>query len=182
MYGHWNADPAQLRTDVYYLSVAEVRTVSMNYDRHRHGAGNAQLNRRVRISRVTCCLSAFLSLATLECSPKPPEAEARSRLAALLSDSLGRTSDLKVSFLVDGGSRDTHLYVNFDTLAFSNQSDSSFQLYARDIARLSIRHYEKANHLDSITVSARKEVKPGLSRIYHTRTFSIAQLGGGFSR
>jgi hypothetical protein len=136
----------------------------------------------VRVSQVARCLAALLSFATLACSPKPPEAEARSKLEALLSDSLGRTSDPKVAFIMDGSSRDTHLYVHFDTLAFSNQSDSSFQVQSRDIATFSMRHYEKANHLDSITVAAREEVKPGLSRIYHTRAFSIAELSQGSSR
>ena len=115
-------------------------------------------------------------IVALACSPKPPEAEARAELQALLRDSLGRASDPKVAFIMDGASRDTHLYVNFDTVAFSGETDSSFAGHSRDIAGLSVRHYRKANHLDSITVAAREDVQPGLSRIHHTQTFSVAAL------
>lgn len=121
-------------------------------------------------------LAALLSFATLACDAKSPEDEARSRLAADLTDSLGRASDPKVGFMIGGGSRYSHLVVNFDSLAFANQSDSSFRVKSRDIARFSIRHYEKSDDLDSITVAAGDEVRPGLTKILHTQTFSVADL------
>lgn len=123
-----------------------------------------------------CGFAALLSFAALSCSPKPPEAEARAKLREALRDSLGRTADPNVAFLANGTSRDTHLEVLFDTLAFSNQSDSAFQMHAREIVAFSVRHYDKANHLDSITVATRKEVEPGLFRLYHRQTFSVAEL------
>jgi hypothetical protein len=117
-----------------------------------------------------------LLVSALACEPKGHEPEARAKLTAILRDSLGAATDPKVAFIIDGNDRDQHLYVHFDTTAFPNLADSAFGFRAREIAQLSMRHYEKVDHLDSITVASREDVKPGVARIHHQRTFSLAQL------
>jgi hypothetical protein len=114
--------------------------------------------------------------AALACAENGPEPEARATLARILRDSIGGASDPKVAFIIDANHRDAHLYVHLDTSAFPNMSDSAFALRARDIARLSLRHYEKADDLDSVTVASRENLQPGVARIHHRSTFSIAQL------
>ena len=116
-------------------------------------------------------------VAALACDPKGPESEARARLATDLRDSLGSAANPSVAFIIDGAKRDSHLYVIFDTTFFPNVSDSVFQLRARDVAGFAMRHYEKASHLDSVTVAARDSVQPGGWRIHHTGTFSSALAG-----
>ncbi len=117
--------------------------------------------------------SLTLILGAAACEKEGHEAEARARLRSDLRDSLGAATDPEVAFI---GRRGSHLYVHFDTTAFANLSDSAFVVRARDVARFSLRHYQKAQDLDSITVGARENVKPGLARIHHTAAFGIAGL------
>lgn len=117
-----------------------------------------------------------LCLGATACEKNGPEAEARARLASVLRDSLGAATNPNVAFIVDDGSRDRHLYVLFDTTAFATISDSAFVVRARDIARFSLRHYGKAQALDSITVASRETLTPAEARIHHTATFAIAEL------
>jgi hypothetical protein len=122
------------------------------------------------VSLFTVCFGAAA------CEKNGPESEARARLASILRDSLGVATEANVAFIVDGRSRDRHLYVLFDTTAFANLSDSAFVVRARDVARFSLRHYEKAQALDSITVASRETLTLAEARIHHTATFAIAEL------
>ena len=110
----------------------------------------------MRIVPVVFC-SLGLSLLTLACSPKGPEPEARDRLSQVLRDSMGTTTNPNVAFIIDGGRRDSHLYLIFDTTAVGNVSDSVFEHRARDFAQFAVRHYDKAGELDSVTVAIRSE-------------------------
>jgi hypothetical protein len=110
------------------------------------------------------------------CTPKSPEEEARNKLAAMLRDSVGRGTDPKVSFIMEGAVSGKNLYVHFDTTAFPNMPESTFVVRARDVARFSLRHYEKAQDLDSVTIASRENLQPGLARIHHQRVFSTAEL------
>jgi hypothetical protein len=117
-----------------------------------------------------------LLLGALACDKKGPESEARASLTSILRDSIGAATDPKVAFIIEGNDRDKHLYVHFDTSAFPNMADSAFGLRAREIAQLSMRHYEKLDNLDSITVASRENLEPGVARVHNRRAFSIAQL------
>ena len=129
------------------------------------------------ISRHRIFSFAFvLVVGAVACNGKGPEAEARAHLTSILRDSVGAATDPKVAFIIDGNDRDKHLYVHFDTSAFPNMSDSAFGLRARKVAQLSMRHYEKADNLDSITIVSRENLKPGVARIHYRRAFSVAQL------
>ena len=131
----------------------------------------------MRPIRVHAIAQAFpLLIGALACNEKGPEPEARANRTSILRDSIGAATDPKVAFIIDGNDRDKHLYVHFDTSAFPNMTDSAFGLRAREIAQLSMRHYEKVNNLDSITVASREDLEPGKARIHHERAFSIAQL------
>src|SRR4051812_14208915 len=135
-----------------------------------------QLCQRVRtLERVFSCAFTLL-VGAVACDEKGPEPEARASLTSILRDSVGAATDPKVAFIIEGNDRDKHLYVHFDTSAFPNMSDSAFGLRARKIAQLSMRHYEKAGNLDSITIASRENLKPGVARIHYQRAFSIAQL------
>lgn len=136
----------------------------------------------MQIARGTLLCALGFCLASFACEPQGHESQARDRLTRVLRDSLGATTDPNVAFIKDGGSRDSHLYVMFDTTAFPNVSDSVFELHARDLARFAIRHYDQAEMLDSVTVESREAVKPGMWRIHHTRAFAIAELKGASVR
>jgi len=130
---------------------------------------------RMARAGVSRTLAAAICLALLGCAPNASESEGRNRLAQILRDSLGAASNPNVGFIVDEGKRDSHLYVMFDTTAVANASDSVFAARALDIARFSLRHYDKATQLDSITIATRKAVERGVWRIQHTRTFASDQ-------
>jgi len=115
-------------------------------------------------------------IAGLACDRKAPERDARGKLASMLRDSIGRTTDPKVAFIVHGTALDRNLYVHFDTTAFANLSDSAFVVRAKEIARFSVRHYDKAQNLDSVTVASRETLEPGVARIHHQLTFSMTAL------
>jgi hypothetical protein len=121
-------------------------------------------------------LALAFCLIAIGCDQNAPESEARNRLAHVLRDSLGTASNPNVGFIVDGGERDSHLYLMFDTTAVINASDSVFAVRALEIARFAARHYDKAKRLDSITVATRKAVERGVWRIQHTSTFPAAQV------
>jgi hypothetical protein len=94
----------------------------------------------------------------------------------VLRDSLGTTTNPKVAFIIDGGRRDSHLYVMFDTAAVGNVSDSVFEQRARILARFAVRHYDKVGELDSVTVATRELVQPGVWRLHHSHAFAITGL------
>jgi len=124
-------------------------------------------------NRWAMCL---LCLVALGCHAEAGGVDARTRLAAVLRDSLGAKHDPNVSFLVHGEHQESHLYLTFDTTLVPNVPDSLFGRRARDIAQFSMRHYEKASELDSITVAAREPMQPGAWRVVHSRAFSVASL------
>lgn len=148
----------------------------MRAERSHHPGRVRQLCQRVRtLETVFSCAFSFL-VGAVACNEKGPEPEARASLTSILRDSVGAATDPKVAFIIDGNDRDKHLYVHFDTSAFPNMSDSAFGLRARKIAQLSMRHYEKPDNLDSITIVSRENLTSGVARIHYRRAFSIAQL------
>ena len=113
------------------------------------------------------------------CFGNGPEAEARAHLVDVLRDSAGAATNPQVAFIDDVGDKHPHgqhLYVQLDTSAFSNLPDSAFVLRAQEIARLSMRHYENATNLDSITVVSLESLNPGVARIHHRHTFAVVEL------
>ena len=129
------------------------------------------------LRRRTLCVFAS-SLAAVACHPRAPDSDARARLAAILRDSLGGSADPNVAFITDGGHRESHLYVTFDTTIVPNVSDSLFGFRARDLARFVVRHYDKLGELDSVTVATRELIQPGAWRVLHSRAFAVAGLSG----
>ena len=130
----------------------------------------------MRFPRSLVSYALVFCLAPLACAREGHESEARARLTTVLRDSLGAATDPNVAFIANGGRRDSHLYVMFDTTEVPNVSDSVFELRARDIARFAMRHYEKAGELDSVTVATRESVQPGMWRIHHSSAFGVARL------
>jgi hypothetical protein len=96
----------------------------------------------------------------------------RERLASALSDSLEKAADPHVAFVRDS----THLQIELANAAFPAVPDSVRTNQASDIGRFALRHYERANELDSITVMYRDSVRPGVWNIRHTRTFPAGDL------
>lgn len=131
------------------------------------------------LRRLTLLSTLALSLVADACDENNHEDQARARLSSVLGDTLGGSTHPQVSFITGDGHRDTHLQVSFDTTAFANLSDSAFGLRARDVARFALRHYEKAQALDSVTVGAVEMLRPGVERIHNWRTFSTAELRKG---
>jgi hypothetical protein len=101
------------------------------------------------------------------------DAPARAQLASTLRDSIGTTADPQVAFLVHR----KHLLVHLDSKAFTGVSDSAFIVKARDIALFSLRHYENAGSLDSITVQRREVIAPKHTMlIKQSHAFAVAEL------
>jgi hypothetical protein len=97
----------------------------------------------------------------------------RERLASVLRDSLGEAADPQVAYQSDS----THLLVELATTAFPTVPDSILTGQARGIGGFALRHYERANQLDSVTVLYREATPhPGIWYIRHTRTFPVASL------
>lgn len=117
-----------------------------------------------------------LCLVAVTCRPKVPDADARTRLITALRDSVGAAVNPDVGFITDGGHRESHLYVTFDTSAAPALSDPLFDERARDLARFALRHYEKVSDLDSVTVATRQLRQPGVWQVQHRRTFAVAGL------
>jgi hypothetical protein len=130
----------------------------------------------VQIARRAVLRAFVFCLAAVACHPKASDSEARTRLARILRDSLGQSSDPNVAFITEGDRRDSHLYVMFDTTAIPNVSDSVFERRARDLARFAVRHYDEASKLDSVTVATRESVQRGVWKIRHSRAFAVAGL------
>lgn len=130
---------------------------------------NQKARRAVSCAIVACC-------SAVACRPSDAASGARERLAAILRDSLGQSSDARVAFIDNGGRRDSHLYVMLDTAAVPNVSDSAFAIRARALARFAVRHYDNARALDSITISAREPGQPGVWKVHHVRAFAVAGL------
>jgi len=97
----------------------------------------------------------------------------RERLASILRDSLGEAADPHVAYQRDS----THLLVELATAAFPTVADSILTGQARAIGGLALRHYEKVNQLDSVTVLYREaSPRSGVWYIRHERTFPVANL------
>ena len=69
------------------------------------------------------------------------------RVASALRDSLGKAANPQVAFQKDS----THLLVQLATVAFPTVSESVLTAQATRIASFALRHYEKADQLDSVT-------------------------------
>jgi hypothetical protein len=154
-------------------------SAGVNYSNTVFALQESQLSEivhRMQFARRRVSYALVFCLAPLACAREGHESEARARLATILRDSLGATTDPNVAFITDGGHRNSHLYVMFDTTAVPNVSDSVFELRARDLARFAMRHYEKAGELDSVTVATRESVQPGLWRIHHSSAFGVPRL------
>src|SRR5450759_1044582 len=108
----------------------------------------------------------WLSLVALAAACVEP-ANSRERLASALRDSLGKAADPQVAFQRDS----THLLVELATVAFPTVPEPVLTGQARDIGGFALRHYERANQVDSVTVLYREAVRPGVWHIRHTRTF-----------
>jgi hypothetical protein len=85
---------------------------------------------------------------------------------------LGNATKVQVGFQTDS----THLLVMLATAAFPTVSESRLTGQARDIADLALRHYERANQLDSVTVLYREPVGAGVWHISHTHTFPVERV------
>ena len=96
----------------------------------------------------------------------------RERLASALRERVGELADPDVGFMKDS----THLLVNLATVAFRTVPDSVLTVQAKDIGAFALRHYERANELDSVTVLYREKVSPGFWYIRHERTFPVGEL------
>lgn len=112
----------------------------------------------------------LLPVVVLACKQQPPE-DSRERLAIALSDSMGRVSDAHVAFLRDS----THLLIELSGPEFYGMPDSMFPTVANDIARFGLRHYDKADRLDSVSVLDRDSVVGGW-RVIHLARFSVEDL------
>ena len=99
-------------------------------------------------------------------------ANSRERLASTLRDSLGKAADPQVAFQRDSA----HLLVELATVAFPTVPDSVLTGNARGVGRFALRHYERPNQVDSVTVLYRGAVRSGVWYIRHTRTFSVENL------
>jgi len=99
-------------------------------------------------------------------------ANSRERLAAALKDRVGEAADPDVGFMRDS----THLLVNLATVAFRTVPDSALTVQARDIGAFALRHYERADEVDSVTVLYREKVSSGFWWIRHERTFPVGEL------
>ena len=99
-------------------------------------------------------------------------ANSRERIASALRDSLGKAADPQVAFQRDS----THLLVELATVAFPTVPESVLTAQARDIGGFALRHYERANQVDSVTVLYREAVRSGVWYIRHTCTFSVESL------
>ena len=119
---------------------------------------------------------ALCLVAAAACHPRAADADPRTRLIAVLRDSLGEAAHPEVAFIANGGRPESHLYVTLDTSAVPNLPDSLFDGRARDLARFAVRHYEQANSLDSVTVATRELQQPGAWRVHHRRAFAVAGL------
>lgn len=98
------------------------------------------------------------------------ENQARERVAAALSDTLGKSAVPSVGFLNDR----KHLQISLSAARFAESSDSAFATQARQIAKFALPRY--GGGLDSITVLDREPVSDGVWKIRHTHTFAVDEL------
>lgn len=120
-----------------------------------------------RMTRQWMLLSALMA-ACVGVTPDNP----RTRLAAVLRDSVGAPADPQVAFQKDS----THLLVELATVAFPTVSESELSDEAKSIGGFAFKHYERANELDSVTVLYREKVRSGVWWIRHERTFAVEEL------
>jgi hypothetical protein len=118
-------------------------------------------------------LTFFATSIALACQHEKSDVAAGHALASAIKDSIGAKGDPSVSLLMHGNKR--NLQVQFDTTAFADMSRASFQVRARDIAQLSLRHYT-ADPGDSVIVLARNLEQPGVWRIVRRASFARADL------
>lgn len=117
-------------------------------------------------------LALYAALVALACH-NTAETKARNDLAAALRDSIGAKGNPSVSFLMYGDAR--NLQLQFDTVAFADMADSSFDVRARSIAEFAVRHYSDAPG-DSVIVLARNPEQPGVWKIVRRRAFATPDL------
>src|SRR3979409_2112254 len=96
----------------------------------------------------------------------------RERLPSALNTRVGEAADPDVGFMRDS----THLLVNLATVAFRTVPDSVLTVQAKGVGAFALRHYERANEVDSVTVVYREKVSSGFWYIRHERTFPVAEL------
>ena len=119
-----------------------------------------------------------LGMSATGCAKPNPRDAARKDLEEILNDSVGKTGNPKVSFVVElkaGPQSHRHMEVEFDTVAFANMSDSAFAVHSRQIASLANRHYT-GGPLDSVTVLVHDSIAPGAWRITRMWTYAVGDL------
>jgi hypothetical protein len=107
----------------------------------------------------------------LACASGPDE-PAREHLTSALSDTLGKVAEPSVGFLNNG----KHLQVSLSSARFAESSDSTFAYQAREIAKFTVRHYEDATGLDSVTVLDRDRISSGVWKVHHRISFAVNEL------
>ncbi|HJP86161.1 MAG TPA: hypothetical protein VJ852_09240 [Gemmatimonadaceae bacterium] len=126
-------------------------------------------------------LAVALIIAGLGCHDSDARRPARRALVALLSDSVGAEAHPQTSFIVDinagGHPNYKHLQLEFDTVAFSNMSDSAFAARSRHVAALAASHYT-GGPLDSVTVLVHDSLGPGAWRIVRMQSYAVRDLSG----
>ena len=98
--------------------------------------------------------------------------QSRDRVASALRDTLGQTADPEVAFVRDS----THLLVQLSGDVLPTASDSALTEEARRIGIFALRHYERANELDSVTILYHRKVRRGLWHILQMRAFPVESL------
>lgn len=100
------------------------------------------------------------------------DAPARTKLAAILTDSLGAAADATPTYLRD----ESHLQIGLSAATFAGMDEASRQVTARKIAQFALRHYTRRAELDSISVFTREIVDKGIARILWSRSFPVTDL------
>lgn len=121
---------------------------------------------------MTTSRIALLVLAFATACGGPAEDQSRERVASTLRERLEEAADPQVAFQRDS----THLLVRLATVAFPTVPDSVLTERSRSIGSFALRHYEKANQLDSVSVLYHEAVRPGVWHIRHARSFSVENL------
>ena len=114
----------------------------------------------------------LLVLAFVAACAGPVNDKSAERVASVLRDSLGQLAAPHVGFSRDS----THLSVRLATVAFPTVPDSVLTEHARSVGSFALRHYEKANQLDSVSVRYNEAVRSGVWHIRHKRTFLVEDL------
>lgn len=120
----------------------------------------------------------FLSAGAVSCRDTTNARADRERLTAMLRDSVGAQANPNVSAIIDltvGRPTDSHLQLEFDTVAFANMSDSAFAVRSRELAAFAVRHYT-GRRPDSVTVLAHVAIDPRMYNVVRMRSFAVRDL------